>query len=191
MTRKRGKQLGWLKTVDQEEKNTASLKYIILYYYILKKPTVGSPGLSSFFCPCQEFMAFFKHLPLLSLQQKFAGALLHLSPGRVMKMSHKKKIWKSVPLADSFGFFFFEAPNSFLGPSCPEGVKHKELLGQVCSSKNDVCSYSSSTSLLFYSPSQTWLLLKVCDPCMVFSEPFQAKPRECFQINLNFPLGAR
>lgn len=59
-------------------------------------------------------MAFFKHLPLLSLQQKFAGAVLHLSPGRVMKMSHKKKIWKSVPLADSFGFFFLKHQTLFL-----------------------------------------------------------------------------
>lgn len=78
MTRKRGKQLGWLKTVDQEAKTTASLKYIILYF---KKTAVGSAGLSSFFCPCQELMAFFKHLPLLSLQQKFEGALLYLPLG--------------------------------------------------------------------------------------------------------------
>lgn len=96
MTRKRGKQLGWLITVDQEAKTTASLKYIILYF---KKTTVGSPGLSSFFCPCQELLAFFKHLPLLSLQEKFAGALLHLPLGWVVKMSRKKQIWKSVSLA--------------------------------------------------------------------------------------------
>lgn len=44
-------------------------------------------------------MAFFKHLPLLLLQQKFAGALLYLHLGWVVRISCKKQSWKSIPLA--------------------------------------------------------------------------------------------
>lgn len=41
-----------------------------------------------------------------------------------------------------------------------------------------VCAHNIPSLPPSYSPSQTWLVLKVCDPCMVFSEPFQAKPRD-------------
>ena len=75
MTRKRGKLLSWFKTVEQEAKTTTSLKHVILYFR--KTHCCLTRALSSFFFSCHELLAFFKHLLLLSLQQRVEGALLH------------------------------------------------------------------------------------------------------------------
>ena len=97
---------------------------------MLKKPTVVALGLSFFFS-CHELLAFFKHLPLLSLQQKVTGALLHPPLGWAVKMNRKKQILKSGALAALLVCFLFRASNSLLGRLCPERVKHKEFPSQA------------------------------------------------------------